>query len=93
MICNMREPKDNGGTAFPYNQHSNGCDGMSLRDYFAIHAPNEGIDAIMGVSIKDVKVFMGLLEGEGYNSSVHYPQANAKARYAFADAMIKARRQ
>lgn len=36
--------KENGGPAFPYNfetkEFSHGQEGMSLRDYFAVHALN-----------------------------------------------------
>lgn len=75
---------NHGGPAFPRSaaEHSQGGhyeqDGMTLRDYFAIHATNQDIEGYRDADLADDGV-------------VEYRRTTAQARYAFADAMIAAR--
>ena len=79
----------NGGPAFPceiggdfdVNYHQTGANhaqqyGMTLRDYFAAHASED--------DIAEYRVYGGYGEGGG-------GVGREQARYAFADAMLKAR--
>jgi hypothetical protein len=72
--------------------------GMSLRDYFAAHAPAESLAAIRVKS--DRERLAGRSEPEGYedshiSASIDHLRFNAEVeaalRYIYADAMIKAR--
>lgn len=97
---------NDGGPAFPRNggifiegpqgrdtQSAWGMDGakgMTLRDYFAAHAPQDAIDSLIGTSILSASNFLGLTY-EAYSSALHYVPAVAKARYMYADAMIAER--
>lgn len=92
---------DDGGPVYPvvyYTEnrgdellHERTGDGLTIRDYFAAHAPKDLIDSLTGSSVGDVTRFLGLPDDAGYRMSVHYPMAEAKARYIYADAMLKAR--
>lgn len=67
----------------PYIQN-----GMTLRDYFAIHAPTDELP------IKDTIDFCASyigIEREKYNVIMDYRKVVAKARYEFADAMLAER--
>ena len=89
---------NDGGPAFPgeqghteehgWNQTWN--PGMSLRDYLAAHVSAKEIDDHVGDTIEEVSRFLGIDPAE-YRPRTHWPMANAKARYAIADAMIAAR--
>lgn len=52
--------------------------GMTLRDYFAIHATNQDIEGYRDADLAEDGV-------------IEYRRTTAQARYAFADAMIEAR--
>lgn len=101
--------KDNGGAAFPHCHEDvdgakgwSSSSGMTLRDYFAAHAPEAPSD-------KDLKkIFSGFPEPDysGYFNGVPHPSIRAKDekegwlwlqdarikwRWHYADAMIEAR--
>ena len=63
--------------AFPNSHPVDPCDGMTLRDYFAIHADT-----------KEVVVFVKAVIEE---SDPNYIPTLAEARYDYADAMLKER--
>lgn len=65
--------------------------GLTIRDYFAIHGDADTVEAITGSNAASASRFLGLSDGTKYVASEHWPAANAKARYALADAMMKAR--
>jgi len=67
-----------------------GAKGMSLRDYFAAQAPQDAIENLIGDSRASAADFLGITF-EAYSSALHYVPAVAKARYAYADAMIAER--
>ncbi len=70
-----------GGPAFPVHpeiRENEPHAGMTLRDYFAIHATNQDIEGYRDADLADDGV-------------VEYRRTTAQARYAFADAMIAAR--
>lgn len=90
--------QNDGGSAFPCyvpNGHSDkfGIGGMSLRDYFAIHANSDVVESIAGSTIKDVAKFLGMDDAALYMPAVHWPAAETKARYIYADMMLKARNE
>ena len=62
--------------------------GMSLRDYFAAHAPSREIENIIPETGKEAGDWLGV---EKFNWREHYPMAAAKARMIWADAMLAAR--
>jgi hypothetical protein len=81
-----------GGPAFP-NEGFNGWgspqEGMTLRDYFAIHATNEDVTRhIGGPMVEEIQTDM-----QGRKMIVNRPirRNREQARFAFADAMLKAR--
>ena len=87
---------DNSGPAFPYEHRPwfgdgtvNRSLGMSLRDYFAAHAPT-GEEGIATPALSQMEEFLGIEKGT-YNWLVHWPMVVAKARYVYADAMLAAR--
>ena len=87
-----------GGPAFPVadSHHANGqiqygSNGMTLRDYFAAHAPKEMYD-LEGWAACDCEEVLGLPEGVAYNWRKHYIPLLAKRSYEYADAMLKARK-
>ena len=93
----LREVARTGGPAYPSTvQLSNEGEatgfylGMTLRDYFAIHAPEEDIQRRLptGLMIDVVTPY-----GPGGKSVERRPQFRTReqARYAFADAMLQAR--
>ena len=85
--------KDTGGPAFPTPRYERGdmySLGMTLRDYFAIHATEEDIQRYLPTGrIIEVVVerMIGLKEVEKQPER----RTREQARYAFADAMLKAR--
>lgn len=64
-------------SAFPWTAMAISDRGMTLRDYFAIHASNDEVTAYFRYNRRDG----------------HHPISSelAEARYAFADAMLRAR--
>lgn len=69
----VNDPRDCGGPAFPVPA----LPGMSLRDYFAIHAP---------MSRELLSAFANTTN-DGWGSHAHM----AQAAYSYADAMLEAR--
>jgi hypothetical protein len=71
--------KDNGGPAFPWGEHGTVLGGITLRDYFAAHAPSAPEwwlkDYIKGRQLDE-------------DASVH-----AQWAWSYADAMLKTREQ
>lgn len=63
--------------AFPHPSGAQGCDGMTLRDWFA----GQAIGAIARICIHD----------SGEQASANYPAYCASKAYHFADAMIAER--
>jgi len=95
----MSEKQDDGGAAFPMpsgpeprvNATTHYNEGMSLRDWFAAHAPPCDVEAITGTDVKTVAEYLGIDPNEWRYE--HCIEAHAKARYQWADAMLKARKQ
>lgn len=80
-----------GGPAFPHPDYLHtGADGTSLRDWFAAHAPAQEIDNMVPNSISEAASYIGITAKE-YRAQEHYVQALAKARYLWADQMLKTR--
>lgn len=77
--------KANGGPAFP---PSFGVEthGMSLRDYFATHAPR----SVSVNGSEHVRRLIGMAEG-AETSSDDWIKAEALLRYQYADEMLEAR--
>ncbi len=87
-----------GGPAFPFAHSSvdgsvTTCDGMSLRDYAAIHAPASEIDGMIPQDRKECAAALGLSDYKEYVVAIHYPMLLSRARYAWADAMLRAREE
>ena len=72
--------QDDGGPAFPRDHASDGHNGMTLRDYFAVKA----MSSIMGGSWIDFQI--RLRTGE------NIAQCTARYAYEYADAMLEARK-
>jgi len=64
---------------------------MTLRDWFAVHAPSDVLECITGSDIASVRVFLSLPDSEPYHYTKHWVTAETRARYIYADAMLKAR--
>lgn len=82
---------NDGGSAFPLpmgHQTTEGSQGMSLRDWFAGHAPEyPNCD-----SVEDAAKFIGIDDAEYTRDTVgNWTLADAKYRYQWADAMLAAR--
>ncbi len=70
-----------GGPAFPVAvpvDFQFAHEGMTLRDYIAIHATNQDIENYRDADLADDGV-------------IEYGRTTAQARYAYADAMLSAR--
>ena len=85
--------KNDGGPAFGHGDPTHGGDpGMTLRDWFAgtAHPDSLGIsdEMSMGVAAASAGVTT-----EDYDPQKHWPEIVAKARYIYADAMLKAREE
>ena len=64
---------------------------MTQKQYrleLASRAPQEEIDGIIGQRVVEAADFLGVPIDE-YKPRIHYPQAIVKARFMWADAMIK----
>jgi hypothetical protein len=75
-----------GGPAFPNitpDMPINGSPGMSLRDYLAAHASEEDIEWHTEYSV--------VIDEETNEIGMPDPLVRELARYAYADAMLKAR--
>lgn len=84
---------DDGGPAFPVelgSQHDQyfGSKGMSLRDWFAAHCPDEEVPKL---TVGDVRKRFGFTDDFG--SPEQWRLLRCEARYAFADAMMEARKK
>ena len=92
--------QDTGGPAFPAEHgrcQNNREDGMSLRDYFAIHEPLDPNESI-GTALAEQLVGSPLPRNEDgtYDAlkvSKYWARAEAEYRYMRADAMLEARKQ
>jgi len=82
----MSENRDNGGPAFPIPGLHNDADfnGMSLRDYFAVHASDADLKAQADILREDQR--------KQYGASILPDNWTALARYMHADAMLEARK-
>ena len=54
----------------------------------ASRAPEKEIDGMIGPSVDHASKFLGI-DPESYHFQTHYPQCVVKARFMWADAMIK----
>lgn len=85
--------KDDGGPAFPETRWDEKTRqevqwlGMTLRDYFAINAPQQVIE----ISDWRVEYCASVLGVERYYAVDHYFPLLAKLQYQYADAMIAER--
>lgn len=93
----MSTQHNDGWPAFPIAfQHRNESDGvieqrwpgLSLRDYFAAHASHEDIGA--PDTVGGCAKLLGIPPSE-YDETVDWVRVVAKARYQYADAMLRAR--
>lgn len=82
-MSQITEPRDTGGPAFPHPDYlAAGWEGMTLRDYFAVHAGYEDVKAQAEV----IRMETMKAGGNVLPDDWHY-----RARYMHADAMLKAR--
>lgn len=102
----MPQQNDDGGPAFPVPistvLHNNGAihtrdsteiclGGMSLRDYFAAHAPEEEIENTL--TAKEAARELGITAEEYLkDASGNYFRYVSQRRYRWADAMLAARK-
>ena len=71
--------KNTGGPAFPHSTIDGHTEyGMTLRDYFAIHAPKAEVEHLMDWQL-------------GPDFECHPKHTYAEASYLYADAMLAAR--
>lgn len=85
--------KNDGGPAFPFAiEDMDGSiitwKGMSRRDYFAAHLSIE--DIYVPSSVELCAAYIGV-DAKNYKPEIHYNQVVCKARYAYADLMLKER--
>lgn len=73
--------------AYPRNYSSDGHNGLTKREAFAMAAPADEIDAMTGTYAKDAAELIGVSLDE-YKPTIHYVQVLAKARFMWADAML-----
>lgn len=82
------KPKD-GGTAFPYPAALER--GMSLRDYFAVHAPEPKNGEVQALADMDRAANP---HGDSYKPKVRtWEEIGCYLRYRYADSMLKAREE
>lgn len=81
---------DDGGIAFPVA--GSGHQGMSLRDYFAAHAPIALIDANESLHQQSDAAKFAKVKGDEVFPMVMLVKELARMRIAYADAMIAERR-
>ena len=110
MATEAEAKMDHGGFAFPTPEIrapngsvlSAGQDGMSLRDYFAVHADQPGVAEIVsmaGLSYSanqvwvDANTSIGTFDSwwRGITNDERF-NLSARVRYALADAMLAARK-
>lgn len=77
--------------AFPCDSRSNWmAPGMTLRDYYIVHAPAAEIAEMIPVTVEDCAKYIGVPLSD-YRSDRDYFKVLAKTRGEWADAMLKAR--
>jgi len=83
-----KSPPD-GGPAFPrpFVGEAPGEVGMSLRDWFASHCPESEIPTFV---VRNCMDHFGISHGNQVTDE-HFQILRGKARYKYADAMLKAR--
>lgn len=94
----MSDTRKDGGPAFPHwsgwregdIQEVESKDGMTLRDYFAVHAPESEIRSMKPGNMERCALYLGI-EEDDYNADIHYRQVLAKVRYEWADTMLSER--
>lgn len=79
---------DDGGPAFPLHD-SDHWEGMSMRDYFAIHAPSPS--EFMRKHLRELEHGRMLGDRSRMYQSRDDEKLEAEWRYKFADAMLEAR--
>jgi len=79
-------------SAFPIPAGGALQDGMTLLDYFAVHAPSDLSDIMFGDTSSDACKVLGITTDE-YVYEIHYPMVDAKARYMWAKAMLEERKK
>lgn len=81
-----------GGPAFPVRAAS----GMSLRDWFAAHASEQDMEAHSRTEVQSrtvrVNGLPGMPDATHQIQTKRWPRTREEARYAYADAMLLARR-
>ena len=86
----MTENRDNGGPAFPCDElldqygTVHRSEGMSLRDYFAVHASDADLKAQADILREDQR--------KQYGAAILPDNWTALARYMHADTMLEARK-
>ena len=86
----MTENRDNGGPAFPCDElldqygTVHRSEGMSLRDYFAVHASDADLKAQADILREDQR--------KQYGAAILPDNWAALARYMHADTMLEARK-
>lgn len=82
----MTENRDNGGPAFPFVDSASPHEhqGMSLRDYFAVHASDADLKAQADILREDQR--------KQYGAPILPDNWTSLARYMHADAMLEARK-
>lgn len=96
----MDETAYDGGSAFAltheeWNNDRNEYEivthgGLTKRDWFAAAAPAAEIDNMVPTTVAEAAAYIGV-PVEEYKYTTHYPLVAAKARYAYADAMLAER--
>jgi hypothetical protein len=77
---------DNSGPAFPTSSSRDGpFGGLTKREYFAAHCPESEIPKLV---VRDALDAFGLKRMEDCTNA-HFQILRCRARYAWADAMIK----
>ena len=91
MTVESTMPVNDGGPAFPPMHDPNThVFGMTLRDYFAAHAPAE-VTNLDGWRPDECTKKLNLPVGVIYDWSKHYYKLVAILSYEYADAMLQAR--
>ena len=84
----MKELKDI--PAFPCTHPDFASFGMTLRDYYIVHAPAAEIAKMIPATVEDCAKYIGVRLSD-CNWDLDYLKVLAKARGEWADAMLRAR--
>ena len=77
--------------AFPCDRRNDWMNpGMTLRDYYIVHAPAAEIAEMIPATVEDCAKYIGVPLA-AYDFDRYYLKVLAKARCEWADAMLKAR--